>query len=104
MISKTPEQRLLYNARLKFQRDEVKRILQARLVGHQVGRQEGEEIGDARGEARGEACGLQIGRITVLQEFPGLRLSTAEDFSGCDAAQLITIAEQLQQQLRSRNS
>ncbi len=40
---------MLYNVRLKFQRDEVARILHARLEGHQEGRREGEEIGEARG-------------------------------------------------------
>ena len=58
MISQSPEQLMLYNARLKLQRDEVARILRARL--------EGEEIGEARGEARGKACGLLMGRIILL--------------------------------------
>ena len=80
MISKSPEQLMLYNARLKVQRDEVARILQAR----QEGRQEG--------------------RITLLLELLGLRPFTAEEFSRCDAAQLNSMAEQLQQQLRARNS
>jgi len=88
MISRTPEQLMAYNARLKFQRDEVARILQARLEG----RQEGEEIGEARG------------RIVVLQELLGQRVWRAEEFSACDAAQLNALADQLQQQLRARNS
>ena len=83
---------MLFNARLKLQRDEVARILQARHEGRQEGRQEG------------EARGLQIGRITLLQELLGLRPLTAEEFSGYDAAQLNSMAEQLQQQLRARNS
>ena len=41
MISQSPEQLMLYNARLKFQRDEEARLTQARLEG------------EARGEARG---------------------------------------------------
>lgn len=88
MISQTPEQLMLYNARLKLQRDEVARILQARLKG--------EEIGEARG--------LLIGRIILLQELLGQQLSTAEQFSDCDQAQLNEMADQLQQQLRSRIS
>lgn len=92
MISQSPEQLMLYNARLKLQRDEVARILRARL--------EGEEIG----EARGKACGLLIGRIILLQELLDLPLSTAEQFAGSDEAQLNEMAEQLQQQLRSRSS
>jgi predicted transposase/invertase (TIGR01784 family) len=80
MISQTPEQLMLYNARQKLQRDEAARILQAR----QEGRQEG--------------------RIILLQELLGLRPFSAEEFSGYDAAQLNSMAEQLQQQLRARNS
>jgi predicted transposase/invertase (TIGR01784 family) len=87
MISRTPEQLMAYNARLKFQRDEVARILQARLEG----RQEGEEIGEARG------------RIVILQELLGQRVWTPEDFAKCEAAELIALANQLQQQLRARN-
>ena len=87
----SPEQLMLYNARLKLRRDEVARILRARL--------EGEEIG----EASGKACGLLMGRIILLQELLGLPLSTAEQFAGSDEAQLNDPAEQLQQQLRSRN-
>ena len=92
MISQTPEQLMLYNARLKFQRDEVARILQARLEGREEGRQEGEEIGEARG------------RIVILQELLGQRVWTAEEFAKCAAAQLNALADQLQQQLRARNS
>jgi len=98
MISQTPEQLILYNARLKFQRDEEARIIQARLEGEARGeargRQEGEEIGQARG--------LKLGRITLLHELLGIRPSTAEEFAGYDEAQLNTMAEQLQRQLRSR--
>jgi hypothetical protein len=75
---------MAYNARLKFQRDEVARILQARL--------EGEEIGEARG------------RIVILQEMLGQRVWTADDFAKCDSAQLNALANELQQQLRARNS
>jgi hypothetical protein len=84
VISRTLEQLMAYNARLKFQRDEVAKILQAG--------QEGEEIGEARG------------RIVILQELLGQQVWTAEDFAQCDAAQLNALADQLQQQLRVRNS
>jgi hypothetical protein len=96
MISQPPEQLMLHNARLKLQRDEVARI--------PLARPEGEEIGEARREARGEASGLLIGQIILLQELLGLQVSTAEQFAGSDEAQLNDMAEQLQQQLRSRNS
>ena len=73
-------------------------VARARQEGEARGRQKGEEIGEARGEARG----LKLGRITLLQELLGIRPSTVEDFAGYDEAQLNDIAEQLQQQLRSR--
>jgi hypothetical protein len=92
MISQTPEQLMAYNARLKFQRDEAARILQARLEGLN----EGEQIGEARG--------LQIGRINLLRELLGLPAWTAAEFSHRDPAQLSTIADQLQQQLRGRST
>ena len=52
MISKTPEQLMAYNARLKFQRDEAARIEQAALEG------------EARGEARGERRFAYTVRLT----------------------------------------
>ena len=98
MISQTPEQLLLYNARLKFQRDEEARLRKAEEDGRLEGFREGEMIGEARGEARG----LKLGRITLLQELLGIRPSTSEEFAGFDEAQLKELEEQLQHQLRSR--
>ena len=92
MISRTPEQLMAYNARLKFQRDEVAKI--------QLARQEGE----ARGVEIGEARGIEIGRIKLLQEFLGQRVWTDEEFDACDAIQLTAMADQLHQQFRARNS
>jgi hypothetical protein len=120
MISKTPEQLLAYNARLKFQRDEAARMEQAALDGEARGEARGVEIGEARGreigveigEARGreigveigETRGRQIGRISLLQELLGQRIWSAEEFAACDTTQLNAMADQLQQQLRARNS
>ncbi len=94
MISQTPEQLMLYNARLKFQRDEVAKIRKAEEDGRLEGFREGEMIGEARG--------LVLGRITLLQELLGIRPSTTGEFAGYDEAQLNDMAEQLQHQLRSR--
>jgi hypothetical protein len=82
MISQTAEEMIAYEARLKHQRDEEGRMLQARLDG------------EAAGEARG--------RITLLQGLLGQRVWTAEEIAVCDTAQLTTMAEQLEQQLKSR--
>jgi len=95
MISKTPEQLLAYNARLKFQRDEAARMEQATL--------EGEARGEARGVEIGETRGREIGRISLLQDLLGQRIWSAEEFAACDATQLNAMADQLQQQLRARN-
>jgi predicted transposase/invertase (TIGR01784 family) len=96
MISKTPEQLLAYNARLKFQRDEAARMEQAALDGEARGREIGVEIGETRGR--------QIGRISLLQELLDKPVWTAEEFAACDTTKLNAMADQLQQQLRARNS
>ena len=90
MISQTPEQLMLYNARLKFQRDEEARLQKAR------------EDGIREGEARGRQEGFLAGRIVMLQELLGMRPSTAEELVGYNDTQLHDMAEQLQHQLRSR--
>ena len=96
MISRTPEQLMAYSARLKFQRDEAARMEQAAL--------DGEARGEARGREIGVEIGVEIGRISLLQELLGKPAWTAEEFAACDAAQLNSMADQLQQQLRARNS
>ena len=94
MISQTPEQLMLYNARLKFQRDEEARLQKAR--------EDGIREGEARGEARGRHEGFLAGRIVLLQELLGIRPSTAEELVGYNDTQLRDLAEQLPHQLRSR--
>lgn len=96
MISQSDAQRLLYNARLKFQRDEESRLRGARDEARKEGRQEGRQ--------QGRQEGVIVGRILLLQQLLGLRESTVDDFSGIDASQLSTLEEQLQQQLRARTS
>jgi flagellar biosynthesis/type III secretory pathway protein FliH len=90
MISQTPEQLMLYNARLKFQRDAEARLQKAR------------EDGIREGEARGRQEGFLAGRIVLLQELLGIRPSTPEELVGYNDTQLHDMAEQLQRQLRSR--
>ncbi len=106
MISQTPEQRVLYNARLKFQRDEEARVLKAREDGLREGRQEGRQEGIREGEVKGRQEGRQegflAGRIVVLQELLGIDRSTDEELAGYDETQLNDLAEQLQRELRAR--
>ena len=91
MISQTPEQLMFYNARLKFQRDEEARLIQARLEGEARGRQEGRQEG------------VIVGRVLLLQQLLGIRQSTVDDFSGYDVAQLTELEAELQRQLRDRS-
>lgn len=98
MISQTPEQNNLYNARLKFQRDEAARLALARSEGEAIG----EARGEARGEAIGEARGFKMGRIIMLQELLGISPSKVEELGGYHNDQLDDLEDQLQQELRSR--
>ena len=82
MIAKTPNERRAYDARLKFQRDEAARLLQAQLNG----RLEGE----------------QIGKIRVLQEVLGISKVPDVDLDQMDLKELEALAADLQSQLRVR--
>lgn len=114
MISKTPEERMQYNARLKFQMDEAARleqveqarmdveqarmdVEQARLDIEQA-RRDGQTIGEARGEAKG----LLLGRISTLKEVLGVDQPSADELATYDITQLSDLADRLQTQFRSR--
>ena len=111
MISKTPEELMLYNARLKFQRDEFARLEQSRLEvehAHLAAQQARLEAQQAHLEAQqahldGEARGISLGRIRVFEELLGLQPSTPAELAGYDDTQLLQLAEQLQHQLRTRS-
>ena len=125
MIAKTPDQKLQYDARLKFQMDEAARLEQVRIEAQQEiqlarieglregeakGLREGEAKGLREGEARGlregEAKGLQkgelLGRIRVFQELLGIDVPSADELFQYDESQLSDLANQLQNELRSR--
>ena len=115
MISQTPENRYLYEARLKAQRDEESRMRKAlqdgfekgREEGREAGREEGREEGRSEGREEGRSEGLQdgvrAGRILLLQQILGLPESTLEQLAACDSAWLSDLEEKLQQQLRLRH-
>ena len=98
MISKNPEQRQLYEARLKFQRDEA-----ARLEG---AINEGVKQGDAQGHARGLQEGIEkgqlLGQIKLLQDLLSISQPSPENLSAYTDIQLDTLVEDLKRQLRSR--
>ena len=104
MISRDPKQVMLYNARRKLQLDDEARMILARQEAMREGRAEGLQEGREEGREEGRRKGQLEGRIVVLQEFLGQRVFTAEDFASHDAAHLQILADQLQQQLRSRRS
>jgi predicted transposase/invertase (TIGR01784 family) len=115
MISKTTEQMIAYQARLKYQRDQYAMMEQARIeaskgreeamaAGLAEGLAEGLQQGLQQGEEIGEARGLLMGRIMLLQEMLGLSVSTTPELAQHDLAQLATMAEQLQLQFRGRKA
>ena len=116
MISKTPEERMQYNARLKFQMDEAARLEQARLDVEQARLEQAQldaeqarldieqalRDGQTIGEARGEAKGRLLGRISTLKEVLGVDQPSAEELAAYDITQLSDLADRLQTQFRSR--
>jgi predicted transposase/invertase (TIGR01784 family) len=82
MISQTPEQMMLYNARLKMQLDNEARLYHAREEALEEGMEKGLEKGLEEGREKGLEEGLekgeQIGRIKAMREVLGLRPFTAD--------------------------
>jgi hypothetical protein len=78
MIAKNPDERRLYNERLKLERDERARNLQARQEG------------------------TMIGRVQILQELNGLDSQSADDLAPLSAEELGRLETELQQRLRER--
>ena len=127
MIAQTPEQLILYNARLKAQRDESGRLLQARLEGEQAAQAAFAELQAAFAEtqaafaeaqaataeaqaataeaqaaaAQAQARGILIGQISLLQKLLKKPISTAHDLATCDDATLSRMADELQDLLTS---
>ena len=82
MISRTPDDRALYEARLKLQRDEQSRLEAA--------------------EARGEARGVLIGKIQTLQNVLNDQEQSCEELTKLSDDNLIRLLSSLQKRLRSR--
>ena len=86
MIAKNPEERRLYNERLKMERDERARNLQAREEGRTEGRQEGE----------------LVGRVKLLQNLNGDIPGTTDDLLALGTERLLAMEQELQHRLRER--
>jgi hypothetical protein len=83
MISRTPEDRALYEARLKLQRDEQSRLEAA--------------------EARGVARGVLIGKIQTLQSVLNEREQPSEELSKLNDDELNALLVSLQKRLSFRD-
>jgi len=79
-----------YDARLKYQMDEAARLKLARDEGVREGIQTGIQKGEL------------LGQIKLLQKLLGVTKPTADELSKSDEVQLTELAEQLQNQLRTR--
>ena len=92
MIARDPNQRRLYEDRVKFEMDERARL------------QTAEAKGKAEGLAEGRAEGAVSGRIQLLQELVGQVVSSASELSAKSLAELTEIEAKLQRQLRERGN
>jgi len=99
MIAQSPQEREMYEARLKFERDQNWRIKAAKDEGRAEGRAEGHAEGRAEGIERGEYAG----QIRLLQRLLGTPESTSSELADLDVAELSRLATQLQAQLRARS-
>ena len=94
MISRTPDQRRHYDARLKWELDENTRIQTAFEEGELKGREEGEIKGREEGEL--------FGKIRMLQNLLSLPQSTDDVLCHRSRTELESLVTELQAQLRKR--
>jgi predicted transposase/invertase (TIGR01784 family) len=90
MIARNPEDRRLYNERLKMERDERARLLQARLDGCEEGIEKGIEKGEI------------IGSVKVLQELLDGVSSTSQELLELGMERLIALEAELRQRMNRR--
>lgn len=95
MISRTPDQRRHYDARLKWELDENTRI--------QTAFEEGEAKGRIEGEARGEAR-VRIELIRTLENLLQMQISSDAELRGKSLEELRQRAENLQELIRNRST
>ena len=94
VISQTPRERELYEARVKLERDEAARLLGAR--------EEGREEGLEKGRLEGKRIGKLIGVIQMLQQLLAIEVSPSEDLAVQPERDLAMLVETLQSRLRDR--
>jgi predicted transposase YdaD len=94
MISRTPDQRRHYDARLKWELDENTRI--------QTAFEEGEIKGREESEIKGREEGELFGKIRMLQNLLSLPQSTDDALHPRSRTELETLVTELQSQLGKR--
>jgi len=102
MIAHSPEEKLLYEARLKRERDEIWKLESALAEGLARGREEGIQQGIERGRAEGIEKGRATGRIQILQQLLGLPVSAVEQLRPLPMEQLAELESQLLQRFSTR--
>jgi len=102
MISKTEEERVRYELRMKALRDLRDNLESAELRGLETGRQQGREEGRQQGREEGRQEGRQEGTIQTLQELLGEPVTSSDELATRDPKQLEELARTLQKRLRNR--
>ena len=97
-IAEKTEDKAMYDAREKANRDFQTAINSALQDGKLEGEQKGMLIGEEKGRQEGEL----IGRIVILQELLEIPEPTRDELSAFEMTQLAELAERLRLQLRSR--
>src|SRR6056297_3671957 len=90
MISRDPEQRILYEARLKAERDARAKLDFARQEGRQEGREEGRQQGEA------------VGKVKVLRDLLDETSPTDDELQAYPLDQLASLESDFQRRLRKR--
>lgn len=98
MIAQTPQEKMLYEARMKRERDEIWKLQSALAEGIEKGRAEGIEKGIEQGIEKGRATG----RIQILQQLLGLPVSSSEQLTPLPLEQLAELESRLQRQIATR--
>jgi len=104
MISKSPDDRQFYEARMKFLHDEEARLIAAHEEGRKEGMERGMEQGLEQGMEQGAAKGSVAGKIQVLQSLLGDYESLLSDLLQLGNDELSAMLLELQERLRSRGN
>ena len=102
MISKTEEERLRYELRIKALRDLHSNLEYAERRGLETGLQQGREQGRQEGRVEGRQEGRMAGTIQTLQELLGEPVTNSDELANRDPKQLEELAGTLQSRLRNR--